>query len=93
MVSVIAMVPVTLWGMSPTVLRVAGYRFFFFSREELRRHVHVAHHSGEAKVWLEPEVVVAHSHGLDARQLANVIRLVREHHDDIRHAWDAHFGR
>jgi hypothetical protein len=93
MVSLVATVLVTLRAMSPTVLRIDGYRFFFFSREELRRHVHVAHHSGEAKVWLEPEVVVAHSHGLQARQLAEVIRLVKEHHDDIRHAWDAHFGR
>lgn len=83
----------TLGAMSPTVLRVDGYRFFFFSREELRPHVHVAHHSGEAKIWLEPGVVVAHHHGLNARQLAEVVRLVREHHDDIRHAWDAHFGR
>jgi len=34
--------------MSPTVLKEAGYRFFFFSREELRMHVHISSHS----VWL-----------------------------------------
>ncbi|MFN7338865.1 MAG: DUF4160 domain-containing protein, partial [bacterium] len=27
--------------MSPTVFREDGYRFFFFSREETRMHVHV----------------------------------------------------
>ena len=26
--------------MSPTVFRYKGYRFFFFSREEVRMHVH-----------------------------------------------------
>ncbi|HQW67268.1 MAG TPA: DUF4160 domain-containing protein [Gemmatimonadales bacterium] len=83
----------TLRGMSPTVLRINGYRFFFFSREELRPHVHAAHSSGEAKVWLEPAVVIALSHGLSPRQLAEVVRLVQEHRDEIRHAWDAHFGR
>jgi len=35
--------------MSPTVLRIGGFRFFFFSREESRMHVHVSHADGEAK--------------------------------------------
>ena len=39
--------------MSPTVFKEKGYRFFFFSREELRMHIHVSSHDGEAKFWLE----------------------------------------
>jgi hypothetical protein len=35
--------------MSPTVFRWKGYRFFFFSREEERKHVHVTCADGEAK--------------------------------------------
>jgi hypothetical protein len=31
---------------SPTVLRVRGFRFYFFSREEPRMHVHVHHANG-----------------------------------------------
>ncbi|MBI4841882.1 MAG: DUF4160 domain-containing protein [candidate division NC10 bacterium] len=42
--------------MSPTVLRVRGYRFYFFSREERRPHVHVQHAAGEAKFWLGPAI-------------------------------------
>jgi hypothetical protein len=38
---------------SPTVLRVKGFRFYFFSREERRAHVHVQHAEGEAKFWIE----------------------------------------
>jgi hypothetical protein len=34
---------------SPTILRVKGFRFYFFSREERRAHVHVQHADGEAK--------------------------------------------
>ena len=34
--------------MSPTVFRDRGYRFFFFSREESRMHVHIAAKDGEA---------------------------------------------
>ncbi|NJN37011.1 MAG: DUF4160 domain-containing protein [Nitrospiraceae bacterium] len=31
----------------------AGFRFYFFSREEARMHVHVYCDRGEAKFWLE----------------------------------------
>jgi len=45
--------------MSPTVFRENGYRFFFFSREEERMHVHITSGDGEAKFWLEPEIKMA----------------------------------
>ncbi|MDP1870247.1 MAG: DUF4160 domain-containing protein [Gallionella sp.] len=45
--------------MSPTVFREGAFRFFFFSREEMRVHVHVAHTDGEAKFWLEPTIELA----------------------------------
>ena len=51
-------------------LRVRGYRFYFFSREESRPHVHVQHATGEAKIWLKPRVGVAQNYGLSARRLA-----------------------
>jgi hypothetical protein len=79
--------------MSPTVLRVRGFRFYFFSREEPRAHVHVQHAEGEAKFWLDPAVEVAVNHGLSARRLATAERLILEHKDDISSAWQAHFGR
>ena len=45
--------------MSPTVFKEKGYRFFFFSREEERMHVHVVSGNGEAKYWLVPEIELA----------------------------------
>ena len=47
--------------MSPIVFRELGFRFFFFSREEPRMHVHGGH--GEAKFWLEPNVELAENYG------------------------------
>jgi hypothetical protein len=79
--------------MSPTVLRWNGYRFFFFSREEPRMHVHVDHPDGEAKFWLEPEISVADNFGLRAGQLAELQRVIQEHRDEIIRAWHEHFGR
>lgn len=38
--------------MSPTVFRYKNYKFFFFSHEELRMHIHVLSPEGEAKFWI-----------------------------------------
>ena len=51
----------------PTIFRENGYRFFFYSNEGDPRepaHVHVQKGSGEAKVWLEPEVELEESQAL-----------------------------
>jgi len=78
--------------MSPTVLLVGGYRFFFYSREERRAHVHVQHGAGEAKIWLEPKVELASVAGLSARRVRRAIHLVEAHHETIRAAWAEHFA-
>lgn len=79
--------------MSPTVLRVRGYRFYFFSREEPRPHVHVQHASGEAKCWLEPQLELAQNYGLTPTRINTALRIIGEHQDEIRAAWEKHFGR
>ncbi|MCE9555794.1 MAG: DUF4160 domain-containing protein [Planctomycetes bacterium] len=79
--------------MSPTVFRHRGLRFYFFSREEPRMHVHVQHTSGEAKFWLEPAVELAVNHGLSKQRLNVALQLILEHEHEIREAWQAHFGR
>lgn len=79
--------------MGPTVLREGGFRLFFFSREERRMHVHVQHADGEAKFWLEPRIEVAENYGLSRRRLAKALQLIEENKDEIRSAWQTHFGR
>ncbi len=76
---------------SPTVLRVRGFRFYFFSREEPRMHVHVHHANGEAKFWLQPTVALAANYGLNVTRLNEATKLVEEHLDEIRSAWAKHF--
>lgn len=74
------------------MLREDGFRCYFFSREETRIHVHVYHAEGEGRFWLEPRVELAANYGLSQRRMARALRLVREHEDEIRAAWRAHFG-
>ncbi len=78
--------------MSPTVLRDGPFRLYFFSREEPRIHVHVAHSDGEAKFWLTPVVQLAVQTGLDARQLRDAEHVVNRHLREICDAWNKHFG-
>ena len=77
--------------MSPTVLRIGELRFYFFSLEEERPHVHVQGPRGEAKFWIDPEVELAHNWDLDRRSLGKARRVIREHKDEIRAAWKKHF--
>jgi hypothetical protein len=76
---------------SPTVLRVRGFRFYFFSREEPRAHVHVQHADGEAKFWIEPAAELHANYGLKPKQIAEAEKLVKEHLNEIRSAWAKHF--
>ena len=78
--------------MAPTVVREGKFRLFFFSREESRIHVHVAHPDGEAKFWLTPHVAVATSTGLSKAQLREAQSIVEAHMEEIRNAWNEHFG-
>ncbi|MCC7123760.1 MAG: DUF4160 domain-containing protein [Acidobacteria bacterium] len=78
--------------MSPTILRVKGFRFFFFSREEPRPHVHVQHAEGEAKFWIEPAVELHANYGVKPKRLAEATTLVEEHVNEIRDAWTKHFA-
>ena len=78
--------------MSPTVFREEGYRFYFFSREEQRVHVHVHCADGEAKFWIVPKVALAHNAGLAQEQLTCVQRIIEERKREIARAWSEHFG-
>jgi len=78
--------------MSPTIFFSGPYRFFFFSREETRKHVHVMSADGEAKFWIEPDIELADFKGLKKKQLRRLQALVEEHRDEIEAAWEEHFS-
>ena len=76
----------------PTVLKIKGYRFFFFSREELRQHIHIQSQNGEAKFWLAPQIELAKNYKLSRKELKEIETIIEEHYDDFIRAWEEYFG-
>ena len=79
----------------PTVFKVGGFRFFFYSNEGDPRepaHIHIRSGKAVAKFWLRPEVSLAESQGFDARTLNQLARLVMQNRAVIERAWHEHFG-
>ena len=76
----------------PTVLHVAGLRFFLYSREDREpRHVHVEHGDKLAKHWLEP-VELASSSRFRSHELTRLHSIVIAHRQTFLDAWVEHFA-
>ena len=76
----------------PTVLRVKGYRFFFFSRERNEPpHVHVEQAERYAKFWLGP-VRLASSIDFRSNELTEIRHLVEENEALFKEKWYGHLG-
>ena len=65
-------------------------RFFFFSREETRMHIHASCPDGEAKFWIEPLVALADYKGLSKHELGELEKVVKDHVKEITEAWKKH---
>ena len=78
----------------PTVPNIPGpYRFFFCSFDGNEpRHVHVRRDRAPGKFWLEP-VVLAYNNGFSAKEWNRTRKIILDHSDRIREAWDEHFGQ
>ena len=77
----------------PTVLRIHGYRFYFYALEGTEPpHVHVDKGTGTIKLWLR-DLSIARMEGLKPAEIREVLRLAREHHAHLLASWDEFEGR
>ncbi|HOY66511.1 MAG TPA: DUF4160 domain-containing protein [Candidatus Ozemobacteraceae bacterium] len=79
----------------PIVFRYEGYRFFFFSNEGIPReplHIHVRRGDSLAKIWLDPEVVLAESWGFSPSEQKLIMLLAEEKREMIRGFWNEYFA-
>jgi hypothetical protein len=76
----------------PTVLRISGFRFFFYSNEgEEPPHVHVEKAEAAAKYWLQPDVRLAWSVRFRKRDRTRLQELVEEYQERFLEKWDEFF--
>lgn len=71
----------------PVVLRVKGYRFWFYSADlDEPPHVHVGRDGKHAKLWIIP-VAVARSGQFHPTELREMERIVTVFKDEILAIW------
>ena len=76
----------------PTILRIDGFRFYFYSHEPNEPpHVHVDKAGATMKVWLE-DVAVAKSRGFRSKERNAIVGHVAEHRDRLLEAWHEYLG-
>ncbi|HUD94651.1 DUF4160 domain-containing protein [Sphingobium sp.] len=76
----------------PTIFRLDGYRFYFYSHEPNEPpHVHVDKGGVSMKVWLDP-VSLAKNTGFRRSEINGIIAMVATHRDRLLEAWHEYFG-
>jgi hypothetical protein len=76
----------------PTVLRIRGYRIYFYSHEPNEPpHVHIDREQMSAKFWLEP-VVLARNRGFSSRELRQIEEIVEQNWSKFLEDWNEYFG-
>lgn len=77
----------------PTVARIGGFRFFFYSNEGGEPpHVHAQLEQKIAKFWLEP-VALAATGRFSAFELRSIERIVVDNQVRFLEAWNEFFRR
>ncbi len=76
----------------PSILRLNGYRFFFYSNEGTEpMHIHVEKGDDVAKFWLEP-IELDSSYGFNASEINKIRRMVTDNIETLKTAWNEHIG-
>jgi len=72
----------------PIILRIKGYRFWFYQADlNEPPHVHVGKDGKEAKYWVSP-VKLAKSRRFQNNELNEIRKILLEYEDNILEAWE-----
>jgi len=76
----------------PTLLRIKGYRFFFWSEESNEpAHIHVEKAEANAKVWLRP-LDDDYFYGFKPREIKEIKEIINENLDLFNSKWNEYHG-
>ena len=75
----------------PTVLRIKGFRFFFYVNDHTPMHIHIEKGDGTAKFTLEP-IELVKSKRLKASEISEIRKLIIENIEHFKYKWDEYFN-
>lgn len=76
----------------PTVLRLMGFRFFFYSNEGNEPpHIHVEKGEATGKYWLEP-VSKVYCYDFSRAEEKKIEKIVIENQELFKQKWDEYFS-
>lgn len=76
----------------PTLLRLNGFRFYFYSPEPNEPpHAHIDRGEATIKVWLDSGEV-AKSRGFRAHEIGGILHMVTQHRAMLLEKWHEYFG-
>lgn len=76
----------------PTLIKIKGYRFFFYSNDHDPIHIHVEKNHKTAKILLGP-IELIKSKGFNASELKLVRMLVNENVAFFKEKWHEYFNK
>ncbi len=76
----------------PTILRLLGFRFYFYSDEGNEPpHVHVEKGDSRGKVWLDPLKEEDLSQ-FKAKERRKALDIIADHQENLKDHWNEYFG-
>jgi hypothetical protein len=75
----------------PTILRIKGYRFFFYANDHYPVHIHIEKEVKTAKFNLQPLELVF-SRGFNSSELSQMRKLVKENSELLINKWHEYFN-
>jgi hypothetical protein len=78
----------------PTILRINGFRFFFYSNENNEpAHVHVEKGDAEGKIWLEPTLEAVYFSGFSSSEQNDIMDITSSNLKNFIKKWYEYFGK
>jgi len=78
----------------PTLLRILGYIFSFYSNEGNEPpHVHIEKGDAEGKVWIDPEIKTEFMIGFNPREKREILEIIKNNLETFKKKWYDYFKK
>lgn len=78
----------------PTILRIDGYRFFFYSNESNEPlHIHIEKGDAIAKVWLDPEILPVYFINYTKKEERDIMKVISLNIVILKEKWHEYFDK